>query len=112
MDCIFCKIAAGEIPSELLYQDEEVVAFRDIHPATPIHVLIIPKKHIPTVAELSEADLSLMGHMVEVASRLAAKEGISGSGYRLVINYGEDAGQEVFHLHLHLLGGRRLARMA
>ena len=111
MDCIFCKIAAGEIPSDILYQDKEVVAFRDINPAAPVHVLIIPKKHIPTVAELSQADSPLVGHMIDVANQMAKKEGISESGYRLVINSGKDSGQEVDHLHLHLLGGRRLSRM-
>jgi len=111
MDCIFCQIIAGKIPSEILYQDEEVIAFRDINPTAPIHLLIIPKKHIPSVADLSQADLPLLGHMVNVANQLAKEEGISENGYRLVINCGKGAGQEVPHLHLHLLGGRKLSRM-
>jgi len=111
MDCIFCQIADGKIPSEILYQDEEVIAFRDINPVAPIHILIIPKKHIPSVADLSQADLPLLGHMVNVANQLAKEEGISENGYRLVINCGKGAGQEVPHLHLHLLGGRKLSRM-
>ena len=111
MDCIFCQIVAGKIPSEILYRDEAVIAFRDIHPAAPTHLLIIPKKHIPSVAQLSQDDLPLIGHMVDVANQLAKEEGVSGNGYRLVINCGKDAGQVVPHLHLHLLGSRRLSRM-
>jgi histidine triad (HIT) family protein len=110
-DCIFCKIASGQIPAKILYQDDSVVAFPDINPATLVHILIIPKKHIPSVSNLSEDDLPLMGHMIDVANQLAKKEGVAENGYRLVINCGKDAGQEVFHLHLHLLAGRRLARM-
>jgi len=111
MDCIFCKIIAGEIPSEILYRDEEVIAFRDIHPAAPIHLLIVPQKHIPSLADVSADDLPLVGHMVDVANQLARKESISESGYRLVVNCGKEAGQEVPHLHLHLLGGRKLSSM-
>ncbi len=109
MDCIFCKIAAGEIPSNIVYQDEEVVVFPDIHPVTPVHLLIIPRKHIPSVNTLTEADSMLIGHMVNVASQLAKKEDISEKGYRLVINVGEYGGQIIQHLHMHLLGGRRLS---
>ena len=109
MDCIFCQIVAGKITSEILYQDEEVIAFRDINPRAPIHLLIIPKKHIPSLTHLSEAELPLMGHMVNVANQLAKREGISDSGYRLVINCGKEGGQLVPHLHLHLLGGRKLS---
>ena len=111
MDCTFCQIIAGKIPSEILYRDEEVIAFRDINPAAPVHLLIIPKKHIPSVAHLSQADLPLVGHMVDVANQLAKEKGITEDGYRLVINYGKDSGQVVPHLHLHLLGGRKLSRM-
>jgi len=111
MDCIFCQIIAGKIPSEILYRDEEVIAFRDINPAAPIHLLIVPKKHIPSLAHLSQTDLPLVGHMINVANHLAREEGVSENGYRLVINCGGEAGQEVPHLHLHLLGGRRLSRM-
>ena len=109
MDCVFCKIVAGEIPADILYQDEQVIAFRDINPQAPVHVLVIPREHIPSVVELSGAESSLVENMVSIASQLAVKEGVSGSGYRLVINCGEQGGQLVPHLHLHLLGGRQLA---
>ncbi len=108
ISCIFCQIASGEVPSEILYQDEEVIAFRDINPQSPTHLIIIPKKHIPSLAHLSEAESSLIGDMVNVANQLARREGISASGYRLVINCGEQGGQLVPHLHMHLLGGRNL----
>jgi len=109
MDCIFCKIIAGEIPGDIVYQDEEVIAFRDINPLAPTHLLIIPKKHIPSLASISEAESPLIGHMVNVANQLARKEGIAEKGYRLVINCGEQGGQLVPHLHMHLLGGRKLS---
>lgn len=109
MNCIFCKIAAGEIPGEILYQDEEVIAFRDIEPLAPIHLLIIPRRHIPSLTHLSDTDAPLIGHMVIIANQLARDEGIAGSGYRLVINCGEHGGQLVTHLHMHLLGGKRLS---
>ena len=109
MDCVFCQIVAGKIPSQILYQDEVVVAFRDINPLAPTHVLIIPKRHIPSLAHLTEADTPLIGRMTEVANRLAREEGISESGYRLIISSGEQGGQVVPHLHMHLLGGRRLS---
>ncbi len=109
MDCIFCQIVAGKLPSEILYQDEEVTAFRDINPQAPTHLIIIPKRHIPSLTHLSEAESPLIGHMVNIANQLAKREGISKSGYRLVINCGEEGGQLVPHLHLHLLGGRKLS---
>ena len=109
MDCIFCRIAAGEIPSDTLYQDDEVIAFRDVHPIASTHVLVIPRRHIPSLTELSEEDLPLAGRMVGVANRIAKKEGIAESGYRLVVNCGERAGQVVPHLHLHVIGGRKLS---
>ena len=109
MDCIFCKIAAGEIPTDVHYTDEEVIAFRDISPLAPVHVVIIPGEHIATLADLPEEKSVLVGHMVEVANRLAVSEGISESGYRVVINCGQQGGQVVQHLHMHLLGGRQLA---
>ena len=108
MDCVFCQIIAGKIPSDLLYQDEEVVAFRDINPMTPIHLLIVSKKHIPSLAQLPEAETPLVGHMAKIANRLAREEGIAESGYRIVINCGEQGGQVVPHLHMHLLGGEEL----
>ena len=109
MDCIFCKIVAGEIPGDIIYQGDEVVAFRDINPLAPTHILIIPGKHISSLAELSEADSHLIGKMVTAANELARREGIFESGYRLVINCGEQGGQGVAHLHMHLLGGRQLS---
>jgi histidine triad (HIT) family protein len=109
MECIFCQIVAGKIPSDTVYQDEEVIAFRDIKPQAPVHLIIIPRRHIPSLAHLSEADSSLVGHMVAIANQLAKGEGVAQSGYRLVINCGKEGGQLVPHLHLHLLGGRRLS---
>jgi histidine triad (HIT) family protein len=109
MECIFCQIASGKIPSDTVYQDEEVIAFRDISPQAPVHLVIIPRRHIPSLAHLSEADSALVGRMVAIANQLAKKEGLSQKGYRLAINCGEEGGQAVPHLHLHLLGGRRLS---
>ncbi len=108
MDCIFCRIISGDIPSDTLYQDEQVVAFRDINPKAPVHLLLVPRKHIESLAELSEDEASIMGHLVTVANRLAREAGISEKGYRLVVNSGPEGGQEVPHLHLHLLGGRQM----
>jgi len=109
MDCIFCQIVAGKVPSDIVYQDEEVVAFRDINPQAPIHLLIIPKRHIPSLTHLSETESLLIGHMVNTANEMAKREGVSESGYRLVVNCGKEGGQLVPHLHMHLLGGRRLS---
>ena len=109
MGCIFCQIIAGEIPAEIVYQDEEVIAFRDISPQAPIHLVIIPRTHIPSLAHLSESQLSLMGYMVDIANQLARREGIAERGYRLAMNCGGEGGQLVPHLHMHLLGGRRLS---
>jgi histidine triad (HIT) family protein len=109
MDCVFCKIVAGEIPADVLYQDEGLIAFRDINPLAPTHLLIIPKKHIPSLAQLPGAELSLIGDMVSIANRLAKREGIAEGGYRVVINCGKQGGQLVPHLHMHLLGGRQLS---
>jgi len=108
MDCIFCQIVAGKVPSDIVYQDEEVIVFPDINPKAPTHLLIIPKKHIPSLAHLTEAELPLIGHMVNIANRLAKEKGMSERGYRLVVNCGEEAGQIVDHLHMHLLGGQKL----
>ena len=109
MDCVFCRIAAGQIPADILYQDEQVIAFRDISPLAPTHLLVIPKKHIPYLADLSEDESALIGDMVNIANELARREGIAQSGYRLVINCGQQGGQLVPHLHMHLLGGRQLS---
>lgn len=107
-DCVFCKIAAGEIPSDIRYQDEKIIAFPDINPLAPTHILIIPKKHIPSLVDLTKEDSSLVGNMAHVANQLAKSEGISESGYRLVMNCGRHGTQGVAHLHMHLLGGRQL----
>jgi histidine triad (HIT) family protein len=109
MDCVFCQIASGKIPSDMVYQDEEIVAFRDIKPLAPVHLIIIPQRHIPSLVHISEADLPLVGRMVAIANRLAKEEGVADSGYRLVINCGKEGGQVVPHLHLHLIGGRTLS---
>lgn len=108
-DCIFCKIIAKEIPGEILYHDERVTAFRDIQPAAPIHILIVPNKHIPSMNEVEPEDEALIGYMHLVAQKLAEQEGIAERGYRLVINTGADGGQIVYHLHLHLMGGKKLS---
>ncbi len=111
MSTIFAKIIAREIPSDMVYQDDQVTAFRDINPQAPTHILIVPNREIPTANDVSAADEQLLGHMFVVARQLAAQEGIDGDGYRLIINCNEHGGQEVFHLHLHLLGGRPLGPM-
>jgi histidine triad (HIT) family protein len=107
-DCIFCKIIAGEIPSKIVYQDKDVVAFPDINPLTPTHILIVPRKHIPSLADMTDAEAPLVGKMVQAANKLAREKGIAASGYRLTINSGANAGQLVPHLHIHLMGGRAL----
>ncbi|MBE7535887.1 MAG: histidine triad nucleotide-binding protein [Anaerolineales bacterium] len=107
-DCIFCKIISGEVPSAIIFQDERVTAFRDINPAAPTHILIVPNKHIASVEAVEEADESLIGYLYRAASRIAREEGISEAGYRLITNTGANAGQTVFHLHVHLLGGKML----
>ncbi len=109
MDCIFCQIVAGSIPSNILYQDKKVIAFGDINPQAPTHLLIIPRKHIASLADLSETGTPLIGHMAKVANQLAREQGISESGYRIVINCGQEGGQLVPHLHMHLLSGRQLS---
>jgi histidine triad (HIT) family protein len=109
MDCIFCKIVAGEIPSDTVYQDEEIIAFRDINPQAPVHIVIIPRKHITSLSRLSEGDSALVGHMVATANKLAEDEGVADKGYRVVINCGKEGGQLVPHLHMHLVGGRQLS---
>lgn len=108
MDCLFCKIINGEIPSDKVYEDEQVFAFRDIAPAAPVHVLIIPKKHISSANEINEDNAAVVAHIFSVASKLAGELGIADSGYRIVNNCGKDGGQTVGHLHFHLLGGRNL----
>lgn len=108
MDCIFCKIGGGEIPAKILYQDAQVVAFADINPQAPIHHIIIPKRHIATLNELNENDLPLLGHMIHTAKTLAQQENIAQDGYRILMNCNSGGGQTVYHIHLHLLGGRTM----
>jgi len=108
MECTFCQIVAGKIPADIVHQDEEFLAFRDIQPQAPRHVIIIPKSHIASVTQLNSEQEGLIGRLILLARDLAEKEGISSSGYRLAINCGADGGQLVPHLHLHLLGGRKL----
>ena len=108
-ECIYCRIAAGEIPSDMVYQDEEFVAFRDIEPQAPIHVLVIPRTHISSLSEFTEEQQGLVGQLVNLARKLAIEQKVDKSGYRLVINCGADGGQLVPHVHLHLIGGRRLS---
>jgi histidine triad (HIT) family protein len=108
MSCLFCKIAAGEIPSAKVYEDELVYAFRDIAPQAPVHVLIIPRKHIESAQALTAEDDALLCHMFACARKIAESEGVDKTGYRLITNVGDDAGQSVHHLHLHLIGGKTL----
>lgn len=110
-DCIFCKIIKGDIPSTNVFRDEQVTAFRDIHPAAPTHILIVPNKHIDGVDTLASEDESLIGHLFTVAKQLAVQNEIEEKGYRLIINTGEHAGQTVNHIHLHLLGGKPMQHM-
>jgi len=110
-DCIFCKIIHHEIPSQIEYQDEQVTAFHDINPIAPVHLLIVPNRHIPSVNAVEPDDEAMLGHMFTVARELAAKFGLSERGYRLLVNTGNHAGQVVFHLHMHLLGGKPLGPM-
>ena len=111
MSTIFSKIIAKEIPSDIVYQDDRVTAFKDINPQAPTHILIVPNKEIPTVNDVTEEDEALLGHLFIVARKIAEEQGIAENGYRLLINCGSDGGQEVFHLHMHLLGGRKLGPM-
>ena len=107
-DCLFCKIIDKEIPSAFVFEDDKVIAFRDINPQAPVHILIVPRRHIATLMDLTEKDKEIVGHIYLVAKKLAEKEGVSEKGFRVVANCNADAGQAVFHIHFHLLGGRRL----
>lgn len=109
MDCIFCKIIAGQIPSAVVYTDDKVIAFKDINPLAPVHLLIIPREHIATLNDTTENQTALLGHMTQVAKQLAKQQNIADKGYRVVINCGPQGGQVVQHLHMHLLGGRELS---
>ncbi|MBO5479429.1 MAG: histidine triad nucleotide-binding protein [Clostridia bacterium] len=107
-DCIFCKIIKREIPSDIVYEDDEIIAFKDIHPAAPIHILVIPKKHIPSLVELEKEDEALIGKIYTVINKIAEAQGVKEKGYRVIVNCGRDGGQEVGHLHFHLLAGTKL----
>ena len=107
-DCLFCSIAAGDIPSQEVYSDDDFFAFRDINPQAPTHIQLIPRKHFPTILDIQEEDAGLMGRMLMVANEIAKKEGVDVEGVRYVINCNEGAGQTIFHIHLHIVGGRRL----
>jgi histidine triad (HIT) family protein len=107
-ECLFCGIADGKIKANLVYQDEALLAFKDILPKAPVHILIIPRKHIVSVLDIDTNDSGVIGRIFQVASQLAREQGIADSGFRVVVNSGADAGQSVFHLHYHLLGGRRM----
>lgn len=107
-DCIFCKIIKKEIPSEIVYEDDEILAFKDIEPVAPVHILVIPKKHISSLVEISKEDEQLIGRIYSKINEIAKAQGILEKGFRVVVNFGEDGGQAVKHLHFHLLGGQKL----
>lgn len=107
-DCIFCKIIKREIPSSIVYEDSEIIAFRDVNPQAPIHILVIPKKHISSLVDLKEEDEIVVGKIYTVINKIAEQEGIDKKGFRVIVNCGEDGGQEVKHLHFHILGGKKL----
>ena len=105
-DCLFCKILAGDVPSEVVYEDQHVLAFNDIYPKAPFHVLIIPKKHISTLNDLEDSDTLLAGRLFSVAKKIAAEQGFADDGYRMMMNCGKGGGQIIFHMHLHLMAGK------
>jgi histidine triad (HIT) family protein len=107
-DCLFCKIVAGDIPAERIFEDEHVIAFNDINPQAPVHILVIPRAHIATINDLSPDNNELIGHMVSTAKKIAAEQNIANDGYRLIFNCNEQGGQTVYHIHLHILAGRQL----
>lgn len=107
-ECVFCKIIKGEIPSDKVYEDEEFLAFRDINPAAPIHILVIPKKHIAMLTDLQQEDEAMIGRIYTTINKIAEKEGFKEQGFRVIANCGKDSGQEVMHIHFHILGGKKL----
>jgi histidine triad (HIT) family protein len=107
-NCLFCRMSRGDVPIDKVFEDDQVFAIRDINPRAPVHIMVIPREHIPSAAALTEAQSPLLAHIVLSANRVAAEQGIGESGYRLALNIGDDAGQTIYHLHLHLLGGREL----
>jgi histidine triad (HIT) family protein len=108
-DCLFCRIAGGEIPAKIEFQDELAIAFHDINPQAPVHIIIIPRKHIPTVLDVTPDDFGVMGYLYAVARKIAEKTELTGDGFRLVANCGRSAGQEIQHIHIHMLGGRQFS---
>jgi histidine triad (HIT) family protein len=108
-DCLFCRIIAGEVPADIVHQDERSIAFRDTNPQAPVHVLVIPREHMDSLDDASQRDEALLGHLLRVAARIANDQGLSESGYRTVINTGAGVGQSIFHLHVHVLGGRGMS---
>ena len=108
MECIFCNILQGKIPSKQVYRDENYYAFEDINPQAPVHILVVPTKHIPTVNDLTETDKDLMSELFLLAKKIAKEKGVAESGYRLVLNCQKDAGQVIYHIHLHIIGGRAM----
>ena len=107
-DCVFCKIIKGEIPTEKVYETDEILAFKDIHPAAPIHILVVPKKHISMLTDLKPEDEALIGKIYTTINEIAEQEGFKKQGYRVIANCGKDSGQEVMHIHFHVLGGKKL----
>jgi histidine triad (HIT) family protein len=105
-DCLFCRISNGQIPAKIVYQDDKAMAFEDIHPEAPIHVIIIPKKHIPTVLDITDEDQDIMGYLYLVAKKIAINKSLTKDGFRLVVNCGKSGGQEILHIHINMLGGR------
>jgi len=110
-DCIFCKIATGEIQAEKIFESDDILGFSDLNPAAPVHVIIIPKRHYATTLEMSDKEPELFGAMIKASSEIARAKGIAESGFRLILNTNADAGQEIFHVHMHLLGGKRIGRL-
>lgn len=111
MSTVFAKIIAGEVPAEIVYQDDLVTAFKDINPVAPVHILIVPNKEIPTVNDVTPEDEAMLGRLFVVARKIAEQQGIAERGYRLLVNCRDDGGQEIYHLHMHLIGGRKLGPM-
>ncbi len=108
-DCIFCKIVSGDIPADIVYQDDDVLAFRDLNPQAPVHILVIPKKHIATLNDLQPEDTEVMGKLIQAGKEIASQEGMAKDGYRFVINCNQHGGQAVYHIHLHVLGKRQMS---
>ena len=107
-DCVFCKIINREIPSTIVYEDEKVIAFNDVNPAAPIHILVVPKKHIETLLDVTSEDSELISYIYQVINKIAKEQGFDKQGFRVIVNCGKDSGQEVMHIHFHVLGGKKL----